>query len=919
MSALELLSEVLAPEGWRCVVGIKNKRIIKQFVETAEDIVRAGQQLVDDEYDAYFACATFNEPTKRSGDNTKLFKALWLDVDCGEGKPYATHVEAADALKKFCVTVALPKPYVVDSGRGLHVYWAFDTPATPDVWQAAANKLKKNCVTHKLHADPACTADKARILRIPGTKNFKARPSLEVRLLTTGKPLKLDTLRAPLVETAAPEFTATKLNELTKSLAYNKEYLFKTILLKTQAGAGCAQIQHIVVNQKDMGEPMWRAGLSIAQFCKDRDKAIHFISKDYEGYSAEETAHKAERIKGPYTCQTFEKYNPGGCDNCQHKDKIKSPIVLGMQIAEAPKNEVVASHTIPDYPFPYFRGKKGGVYKRPFGDEEEPQVVYEHDLYIIRRMVHPINGEMLVFKLHLPQDDVKEFSVPLKDAVVKDKLREALAEKGVAATPKQQELLLGYVTTFVKELQVIKKADKMRIQFGWCDNDTKFIVGDREISAMGVYYSPPSPSTEKFAALMVPKGDINRWRECFNMYARPGLESYAYAALTAFGSPLLKFTGIRGAAINLISGDSGPGKSTILRVINSVVGKPSELMSMWKDTQNAGARKLAIFNNICHTFDEVTKVDVEDMGAHLYQVTQGRDKERAQGSVNMLRPNTERWELIEVMTSNASMYDRLQIARDSVDGEMMRLFEYVIYNSGIDEQYAKHMFDVQLEENYGHAADIYFSYIVSNRDYVIHTVRSVQAKIDKEVKLTSRERFWSAIVACNIAGGLLAKELNLHNYDMKAIFKWVTDQIHLLRQHVRAPLANAAAVVGDYINRHLQNIVVINGKEDARTSLSCAPILEPRGPLYIRFEPDTKRMYINAKHFKSDCAKLQITVRELTRKLESDGVLLPAETKRITKGLKVLAPPVYCFVFDCANSNFFDVEELIHADTRNKL
>ena len=98
MSALELLSEVLAPEGWRCVVGIKNKRIIKQFVETAEDIVRAGQQLVDDEYDAYFACATFNEPTKRSGDNTKLFKALWLDVDCGEGKPYATHVEAADAL-----------------------------------------------------------------------------------------------------------------------------------------------------------------------------------------------------------------------------------------------------------------------------------------------------------------------------------------------------------------------------------------------------------------------------------------------------------------------------------------------------------------------------------------------------------------------------------------------------------------------------------------------------------------------------------------------------------------------------------------------------------------------------------------------------------------------------------------------------
>jgi hypothetical protein len=71
-------------------------------------------------------------------------------------------------------------------------------------------------------------------------------------------------------------------------------------------------------------------------------------------------------------------------------------------------------------------------------------------------------------------------------------------------------------------------------------------------------------------------------------------------------------------------------------------------------------------------------------------------------------------------------------------------------------------------------------------------------------------------------------------------------------------------------------------------------------------------MFINAKHFRADCAKAQITYRELTRKLEMDKVLLDTEVKRITKGMKITAPPVYCLIFDCANSNFFDVEELMN-------
>ena len=58
----------------------------------------------------------------------------------------------------------------------------------------------------------------------------------------------------------------------------------------------------------------------------------------------------------------------------------------------------------------------------------------------------------------------------------------------------------------------------------------------------------------------------------------------------------------------------------------------------------------------------------------------------------------------------------------------------------------------------------------------------IQAKIDKELHLTQRERFWSAVVAANITGGLIAKNCGLLDWDMKAIYKWATDMILSLRK-----------------------------------------------------------------------------------------------------------------------------------------
>jgi hypothetical protein len=138
-----------------------------------------------------------------------------------------------------------------------------------------------------------------------------------------------------------------------------------------------------------------------------------------------------------------------------------------------------------------------------------------------------------------------------------------------------------------------------------------------------------------------------------------------------------------------------------------------------------------------------------------------------------------------------------------------------------------------------------------------------------------------------------------------------------LREEVRAPVIDVAAVLGDYINRKMQNVLVVNDITDARTNMQTLPMLEPRGELTIRYEPDTKRMYLAAKPFKDDCVSNQVNYKDTLLKLETNGVYIGSQNKRLSKGMKVTSPAVYCLVFDCSNSEFLDMDDFVKAETED--
>jgi uncharacterized protein (DUF927 family) len=212
-------------------------------------------------------------------------------------------------------------------------------------------------------------------------------------------------------------------------------------------------------------------------------------------------------------------------------------------------------------------------------------------------MRDPLLGDVVVMKLHLPRDGVKEFVVPNSQVTEIKELRKALSSQGVVCGKDAFTELTTYIILSIKELQFKRKAEQMRQQFGWADKDTKFIVGDREITADGIFHSPPSSTTQNIAQHLNPKGSREAWSEVFELYGKPGLEPHAFATLTAFGSLLLKFLGQNGAIINVIHPGSGTGKSTILHMCNSVWGSPDRLCAMWDDTLNAKFLRLGVMNN----------------------------------------------------------------------------------------------------------------------------------------------------------------------------------------------------------------------------------------------------------------------------------------------------------------------------------
>lgn len=925
MTDFDLIDYVVPRGGIYNVVGMDNGTPKPRFTDSLEEAHEIANDLCDQGLDVYFALSKLKKKGNRRVENVDSLRAVWLDIDCGGSKAdeiepstglpkgYANQNEGAQALKKFCDTVDLPEPVIVNSGYGLHVYWGFTEDIPKDKWIPIAKRFKEVCIAQKFRADPVCF-EPARILRVPGTYNLKKEIPKEVKVINAHRAKRYDPneIRELLgVDPDAIEISKPQrvMGALEKLLAQNVNNNFGRILKRKDS---CLQLRDSLLNRETLSEPRWFNALSIAKFCEDGNKAIHKLSEGHPDYDYYAVENKIVGIKGPHSCAEFEKNNPSGCEGCPHKGKIKSPIVLGKIIKAAAQSPI-------SYPKPYFRGENGGIYMT--NDEGEPVFVYEHDFYLEKRMTDSEVGDVCVFKVHTPLDGIKEFIIPNTKVVEKRDLLRELAKNGVVASQRNGVRLHNYVTDSLQLLQTKRKADIMRVQFGWADNDTKFIVGEREITVDGVYHTPASHATESYVRFFEPRGTFEKWQEVFNLYNREGLEVQAFGALSGFGSPLLKLTGQKGAIINILHKNAGTGKTTVLRMANSIYGDPENLLGNPDDSAPGRINKLGIFNNIVYAMDELTNMPNKEVSALAYACSQGKGREKASIHANVNRKNNITWRTITLTTSNASFYQKLLSLKTLPDGEMMRILEFVVeYQDpkivGVEE--GREMFDLQLDANYGHAIVPFIQHVIANKEAVEQRLTALRGIIDKELNLTQRERNWSAILAANIMGGILATELGIIKFDMKRIYKAVSPVILDMRQETTAPVDVSTAVIADFLTRHLSNTLVIDGSVDQRTQRQKRPALVPHGPLYIRYEPDTKKLFIKVKTLREDLADSQTDFNSVMKDLKACGMYIDTKNCRLGTGYPIASGAERCLILNAGHEDFIDAEAYYQENAEEK-
>ena len=186
---------------------------------THADVEREVSRLSMQPVNVYFAVGNYAGRNRRDPISKRAF---YLDLDSKDFND--SKEESLRQLSAFVRAVGLPAPSLyVDSGRGVHVYWALDRDLPITEWLPIAAALKAKHIELEFPADRTVTADAARILRAPGSLNRKGDTPIPCRVLADngtshnpetiavalGSPVEIIIINLSLLQTGATSVTST--------------------------------------------------------------------------------------------------------------------------------------------------------------------------------------------------------------------------------------------------------------------------------------------------------------------------------------------------------------------------------------------------------------------------------------------------------------------------------------------------------------------------------------------------------------------------------------------------------------------------------------------------------------------------------------------------------------------------------------
>jgi hypothetical protein len=816
----------------------------------------------------------------RSAENAVALKTLFLDIDIGEDKAknkqgYATLPDAIGALTAFITATGLPKPTVlVLSGGGLHVYWTLARALTRNEWLPLAYALKEACARHALLCDEKVTSDSARILRVPDTLNRKQETPRKVRLGGTPSDLsysveKLESLLEPYKVTVpqlanaldpvlfpprAPvkgedELSAgidssmghAELKAILAALPNNKVdwNWWNTVGMRVYAASAGA----------DYGLDEWKTwsaqngNAGAKDSCEERWATFHHSPPTRTGAGA--LINEVRAVLG----------------NPKWLPQLAPPAAQGVPVIGATMPPVPAPQN--DLPDTYVRRADGIVVRRVVTDagsfEEVPVSTYKLEEPWLQD-----EPKILHFKTTVDRGRNRQVDLPLENIGTTD-MRKLLQGQGMMLpTGKKLELFTEFLMSWVKKLQETRDSVASS-PFGWSTKGGKvegFVYANRLWTPSG---SSPSASPDSVIARQYsPVGDAQAWVDAVKLVTLQGRPELEALVATAFGAPLVRFTGQPGVLMSAYSTASGIGKTTALKIAQAVWGDPIKAIQSLSDTQNSVMGKLGELRSLPLYWDELkTEEDTKKFVNITFQTTQGKEKSRMTQQARQREPGS--WQTLLVSASNDSLLDYVLSATNMTTAGLYRIFEYKMDRptapSVVDTSDASRIV-AKLHDNFGLVGEEYARFLGAHHAQCEQDVATFLRDVGREVNTISDERYWLALIAVICIGARYCNHLGFAQFDLDGIKAFLLGVLKDMRgQREAQPVdmekeINVTTILGQFLKAMRGRSTLITNRiivTPGRTPAGAVTVLHGTGAtvqdIQVHYGADDKLLRFSSTRF----------------------------------------------------------------------
>lgn len=299
--------------------------------------------LTEQQMDVFYSLGVTRKPLKTIRERARQediyqIGTFWADIDIADATSHAkTNLPPDIPSALALIPENLPPSVVVSSGHGLHVYWLLDAPVTitdenrKGVMDTArkVQQLIRNAASRQgWHIDPV--ADLSRILRVPGTWNYKSEP-VRCEVIDAAYDLRYDYDMLAHLAVEVPEKTEKRGTRFERRKTDgNAKYMLEN----------CRFLQHCQIDAAAISYDEWLAMLTNVARAVDGVEACHELSridsKRYDDQYVQGKIDEALTHMAPTTCEYIQKtLHFANCDACQ----VRCP--ASWALSEIPKARAV--------------------------------------------------------------------------------------------------------------------------------------------------------------------------------------------------------------------------------------------------------------------------------------------------------------------------------------------------------------------------------------------------------------------------------------------------------------------------------------------------------------------------------------------------------------------------------------------------